>query len=394
MIRRCLSQGLILFIAYLGSARAQHFQSFSFYGKNGAGPQGGLAVDSAGNFYGSTSIGGTTNKGVVYEINSTSQNTLYSFTGSNGDGVGPVGDLILDNAGNLYGVTQYGGNYGVSCGTNGCGTVFELSPPMSQSGAWTETVLYEFQGPFSDGTGPLAGLVLDTAGNLYGTTSAGGVYNAGTVFELAPPSQPGGTWTESILHSFAGGTADGVLPWGQLIFDRAGNLYGTTASGGLYRSGTVFELSPPVPPGEGWTAALLHSFYGSDGINPEAGVTWGPGGTLFGTTSELGPHTGGTLFQLSPSEQGKWIYYVVYSFSSGTGFPAARVTFNGPNILYGTTQGGFVFQISYSGGTVTEMMLYEPGPSVAGVVLYQGALYSTTTDGGAHGDGSVYRLSH
>lgn len=385
---------LSIILIFLGSAWAQHLRSFSFNGENGYSPQGGLVVDNAGNFYGGTQGGGDFNGGVVFEINLTSETTLYNFTGTNGDGLGANGDLIFDDAGNLYGTTVSGG----SCSTNDCGTVFELSPPTLPGDAWTETVLHSFAG-FPDGSRPAAGLVFDATGNLYGTTANGGSSSCGcgTVFELTPPSQPGGMWTETILYSFQGGP-DGTRPISQLIFDQAGNLYGTTYLGGGNGGGTVFELTPPPMPGMAWTKSVLHRFVSASGICPEAGLTWGPSGTLFGTTSQGGSNRGGTVFRLAPSDQGEWTYNNIYSFTEAAGSPAAPVRLNDVNTLYGTTanyveNSGSVFQISYAGDIVSESVLYSPGPSTGGVLLYGDALYATTQSG-ASGDGTVYRLSH
>ena len=166
----------------------------------------------------------------------TAQETvLHSF--NNTDGAYPVAGLIFDAVGNLYGTTDGGGNFGGNCGTYGCGTVFELSP--NGSGGWTEKVLYSFSNNGTDGANPIAGLVRDAAGNLYGTTDGGGgPYNSGTVFELTP--QAGGGWTEKVLHSFS--FFHGRSPEAGLILDAAGNLYGTTSYGGAYGGGTVFEF--------------------------------------------------------------------------------------------------------------------------------------------------------
>ena len=226
---------LLIVPVFAGSAFAQHERAFFFSGADGSSPSGGLVVDAEGNFYGSTALGGTDDLGVVYEIGPTSnggaaETVLYSFTGSNGDGANPTGNLIFDSTGNLYGVTQYGGT--------GNGAVFELSPPSSPGGDWAETVLYSFQGGPSDGAGPMAGLVLDGAGNLYGTGFHGGIDaepcddgGCGVVYELTPPSVPGSPWTESVLYMFQGNTSGGN-PMAPLIFDQAGNLYGTTFIGG------------------------------------------------------------------------------------------------------------------------------------------------------------------
>ncbi len=385
---------LIIIPIFVGNAWAQHLQSFLFNGKNGSNPKGGLVVDSAGNFYGSTFWGEN-----IYRINLTSEATLYNFSDSNGDGQNPIGDLILDSAGNLYGVTQAGGYTGGACTqTSGCGTVFELSPPASVGGAWTETVLHTFQATSSsDGASPEAGLLFDSAGNLYGTTVYGGTNDLGTVFELMPPSQPGGTWTESILYSFGQGAGDGVNPSSQLIFDQQGNLYGTTELGANSNNGgMIFELSPPLTQGGAWTESALHRFSRADGDAPVAGLTWGPDGALFGTAAHDGPNGGGTVFRLSPpSGKGGWTYYVLYSFPKAAGFPAARVIFNGSNVLYGTTvNGANVFQISYSGGRAIESVLAQPGASYAGVVLYEDALYGVTIGSDLSQLGTVYRLSH
>ena len=198
---------------------------------------------------------------------------LHAFTGSP-DGADPASGMIFDQAGNLYGTTQFGG-----CSL-GCGTVFELTPSAS---GWTETVLYNFQGA-NDGAILYGGLVLDPAGNLYGTTVYGGAGGGGTVFELTPSN---GDWDFSVLHSFVLQPTGG--PTGTLARSAAGNLYGTVFSGGNgcsgYGCGSVFELSPSAG---GWTFTSLYEFNdGRDGGNPYAGVTLDSAGNLYGTTSGL-----------------------------------------------------------------------------------------------------------
>jgi len=182
---------------------------------------------------------------------------LHSFNGT--DGAGPGAPLIMDAKGNFYGTTVAGGT-GTGCGS-GCGTVFELT----HGGGWTAKVLHQFTlNSGKDGVNPRAGLIFDAAGNLYGTTYGGGAHDEGMVFELSPSA--GGRWTEKILYSFKR-HADGIYPWAGLIFDSAGNLYGTTLYGGAFSQGTVFELTPS--PGGGWTEKLLHQFgNGTDGIGP------------------------------------------------------------------------------------------------------------------------------
>ena len=194
-----------------------------------------------------------------------------------------------------------------SSGPPASGTVFELSPVGE--GQWTETILHSFcsEPDCSDGAFPEAGLILDGAGNLYGTTSNGGTV-WGTVFELSPPPQQGGTWTETVLYAFGGNTTgDGCYPEGKLVFDGAGNLYGTTSQcgGGTVSAGTVFELTPA---GDGtWNEIVLHRFCAgggnfSDGADPLAGVVFDQAGNLYGTAYAggargIGP---GTVYELSP----------------------------------------------------------------------------------------------
>ena len=193
---------------------------------------------------------------------------MYSFQGGF-DGAQPVAGLI-DKAGNLFGTTAFGG-------FAGSGTVFELTPPSTPGGSWTETVLYSFQGG-TDGYFPYSALVSDGAGNLYGTTLAGGAVCpiCGTVFKL---SKRGGVWTETILHNF--GFTDGANPFGKLLLAVDGNLYGTTVSGGDFSAGTVFELSAPNRPRGAWTEKVLYSFTGSsDGAQPLSDIVRDPAGRL------------------------------------------------------------------------------------------------------------------
>ncbi len=216
-------------------------------------PIGGLVSDASGNLYGTGSGGGTTfhNTGAVFELKPATgggwmEKVLHNFTVANG--FYPVAAPILDAAGNLYGTTIWGGGLGVTyCGQGGCGTVWELSPKAG--GGWTETLLHRFDPNGSDGVFPYGGLIFDASGNLYGTTYVGGTFDHGTVYELTPKAAGG--WAEKILHSFNSNGKDGERPEDSLIFDASGNLYGTTASGGLYGGGTVFELLPKA--GGGWT---------------------------------------------------------------------------------------------------------------------------------------------
>jgi uncharacterized repeat protein (TIGR03803 family) len=214
---------------------------------------------------------------------------LHKFSGA--DGSSPVGGLIFDAAGNLYGTTANGGTF-----TGETGVVFKLQP--NQDGTWTESVLYNFTGA-SDGGFSFAGLTFDAAGNLYGTTLGGGTHGYGVVFKLTPSAS--GTWTESVLHSFTGGS-DGGLPWGGVIFDTAGNLYGTANDRGnpacTFGCGVVFKL---IPTPKGWTETVLHSFAGV-GKYPEASVIFDPAGNIYGTTSNDPTTTSpfGVVFEITP----------------------------------------------------------------------------------------------
>src|ERR1019366_3249147 len=231
------------------------------------------------------------------------ETVLHNFNFNGTDGLSPWAGLIFDAAGNLYGTTHQGGTYGA-------GTVFELMPVAG--GTWTEQVLHSFSNG-ADGGDPQAGLIVDTAGNLYGTTVTGGTYTYGTVFELTPAA--GGTWTETVLHNFNSDGTDGTYPSAGLIFDAAGNLYGTTQDGGTSNSGTVFELSPDGS--GGWTEGVLHSFgVGTDGVHPSQGLVFDAAGNLYGTTFYGGTYAYGTAFELTPAGGGTWTEKILHNFNS------------------------------------------------------------------------------
>jgi uncharacterized repeat protein (TIGR03803 family) len=219
------------------------------------------------------------------------ETVLHNFTGHTTDGFGPVASLIFDGSGNIYGTTSVGGAHSY-------GTVFELAP--IGDGSWTETILHSFEKIDGDGLAPEAGLIFDGSGNIYGTTVGGGAYGGpgtgGAVFELTPVA--GGGWTETLLHSFGNG-ADGSGPFSSLIFDGSGNLYGTTIRGGAYGDGTVFELTPVA--GGSWTETVLHSFgHGKDGSGPASGLIFDGSGNLYGTTGGGGAFGSGTVFEITP----------------------------------------------------------------------------------------------
>jgi uncharacterized repeat protein (TIGR03803 family) len=262
--------------------------------QDGMYPYGKVIFDGAGNLYGTTLNGGG-GWGTVFEMTPNgdagwSEKLLHRFSPFPYDGYYPVAGLTLDAKGNLYGTTQNGGNCSYS---QGCGTVFELT---LTAGVWSEKVIHNFE-IGGDGLYPSSGVIFDTFGNLYGTTPMGGKggnYGNGTVYELKPNAD--GSWVETLLHEFGGGS-DGEGPMGGLVLDSAGNLYGTTDSGGLYNGGTIFELSPSAS--GGWKKKILHNFEAKGGTSPQAGLVF-YGGNLYGTTAGGGDHLAGTVFEITP----------------------------------------------------------------------------------------------
>jgi uncharacterized repeat protein (TIGR03803 family) len=264
---------------------------------DGANPAAGLVFDASGNMYGTTYYGGDYDGGTVFKLaprnsGGWKETVIHSF-GTTGDGDYPSGKLIVDKKDNLYGTTQAGGLYQ--------GVVFELSPPTKSGGGWSENILHTFIG--SDGSLPEAALIFDSDGDLYGTTRQGGLYNAGIVFKLTLGSS--GVWTEKALHNFVGVNGDGGNPASDLIFDNSGNLYGTTTIGGIdggecggLGCGTAFKL---MPDGSEWKEQVLHRFTGGrDGGQPYAGFSLDPAGNLYSTTSSGGVGAQGVVFEITP----------------------------------------------------------------------------------------------
>jgi len=262
--------------------------------------------------------------------------TLYSFTG---DLTGPYGGVVIGSGGVLYGTTQWAGTG--SC-ASGCGTVFSLTPPASPGGAWTETVIHNFAGYPTDGACPYAGVVIGSDGVLYGTTSQGGTADQGVVFSLTPPASPGGAWTEAVLYNFSFGR--GGQPYAGLVIGN-GVLYGAAQYGGPADAGAVFALTPPASPGGAWTEHVLYNFTGgSDGAEPSGGLAIG-GRVLYGTTTRGGSANSGTVYSLTPPLEagGVWTQAVLHSF---TGYPSdganpwQGVAIGPGGVLYGTTVNG------------------------------------------------------
>jgi uncharacterized repeat protein (TIGR03803 family) len=356
--------------------------------------------------------------GIVYELmkssNGYTEKVLYSFGTSSptADGASPFAGLIADAAGNLYGTTTYGGssNCLLDLGVDGCGTVVEL---VKSSTGYTESVLYTFTG--FDGAYPYASLTMDSLGNLYGTASAGGAYGGGVVFELVKSS---GTYTETVLYSFGGTTTDGTQPLGGLLIDGAGNLYGTTVTDrgpyacGLSSCGIVFEL---VKTSNGYSELMLHQFAGTDGANPRAGLIMDGSGNIYGTTSQGGAYGEGTVFELVNSS-GTYTEKVLYSFG-GTpadgADPIASLLLDASGNLYGTTKlggsttacggsgCGTAFELVNSSGSYTERLLHSfsggndgSNPAAALTMDNSGNLYSTTEVGGSSQElGAVFMIN-
>jgi uncharacterized repeat protein (TIGR03803 family) len=388
--------------------------SFSFntlgVGKDGAAPNGNLVFDTAGNLYGETSNGGSAaDAGMIYELSpqaggSWTEKIIYAF-GDGGDGSGPYGGLIFDASGNLYGTASKG--------------IFELSP--QSGGLWTLQVLYTPSGE-TDASGPVNGLIFDKSGNLYGASESGGAYAAyGTVFELSPPQSGTGPWTEQILHSFNNNFVDGYRPLGSLVFDANGNLYGTTSYGGVNGMGTVFELTPGT--GGVWTETILYSQ--SYAETPYANLIFDTEGNLYSTSfsggapgQNVGIH--GTVFELSPPQSGTaWTEQILHSFAEDAtdgGSPAAGLIFDAKGNLYSTTFHGGPFytesDTANTDGTIFELLPQQTG-GYAEDVLYifgtatndgvlptagvisdtKGNLYGETSEGGAYGYGAVFEYT-
>jgi uncharacterized repeat protein (TIGR03803 family) len=366
--------------------------------REGSDLYAGLIMDASGNLYGVAESGGIYGAGVVYELSRTtggawSETVLYNFKGGAEDGAQPHATLMADSAGNLYGTTVAGGPAGRTCRT-GCGTVFMLT---ASAGGWQESVLYFFTGG-AGGSVPYAGVVMDSAGNLYGATLDGGAANAGMLYKLTPGAAG---WQQTVLYSFQG-RPDGSAPYPTPVLDAAGNLYGTTNAGGPRNLGIVYMLAPQAD--GSWTEQVLHGFAGgADGANPLAGLIFDRSGNLYGTTSYGGTSNCGIAFALGPNAAGGWTERLLHTFLGVTAYDGENpngLTFDAHGSLYGTTTGGGVdnpgtiFKMTHnSGGGWQETVLYsftagDDGayPSSGVVLDPAGNIYGTTLWGGPSGD--------
>lgn len=362
--------------------------NFTNTGSDGATPYGGPVLDRLGNLYGTTYLGGTYGNGSVYRLSpkgsSWTYTSLYSFKGVP-DGSGPAfGSLAIGEDRALFGTTEGGGYFGTTFVVCAC--------------PGREAVVHSF-GMGTDGAQPIGGVVLDSLGNFYGTTSLGGTYGNGTVFE---EKRSGLKWTESVIYSFTGGS-DPINPAAGITLDAQGNLYGTASLGGANGDGAVYKLSRSS---SGWSETVLYNFEGqSDGQNPVGGVVIDKAGNLHGTTFDGGINGGGTVYELSPSN-GTWSFTVLYSFTGGYGGPYNKLTLDGKGNIYGFTNGegafglGSVFKLTPTKGGWTYTDLYDfvggseggqPYGSVA--VDDNGNVFGTAVVGGSDNQGVVFEIT-
>jgi uncharacterized repeat protein (TIGR03803 family) len=406
MISKIKWLALTLLLSSFALAQETVIYQFGAAGPNdGAEPNGGLVFDTAGNLYGTTIVGGSANAGTAFELSPLQDGTwqetiLYNFCPGgiyNGcpDGRFPENGLVFDAKGNLYGTTTYGGqNNGV-----GYGTVFELSPPSQPGGSWTEQVSHSFGG-VNDGKTPNGDLVIDAAGNLYGTTFSSDTAGVGLVFELSP-TQNG--WTEAVLHDFClnyPDCSDGAQPMAGVTLDKIGNLFGTTEFGGQANKlgwGVVYELSPTK---NGWTETVLKVLTATTGGRTSAGITFDPAGNLYGGLSQGADNSCGYYFRLKP--------FVDLPVTGGNGCSPGSDLVYGAGAFFGSTaQGGnsegVVFKFTEKGNHVTQTILYNfcqqancaDGSMPNGSpTLKDGQLYGATAEGGlSQFGGVIYRIA-
>jgi uncharacterized repeat protein (TIGR03803 family) len=354
--------------SYASGSTEQVLHAFNG-GNDGITPEGRLVLDSAGNLYGTTFSGGVNNAGIIFKLTPTSsgpwqESIIYHFTGGR-DGANPRG-LAFDSAGNLYGIAVNGGTPTVGvpdCKRYGCGTIFKLS--STQSG-WRFQLLHTFTGAF-DGALP-QGITLDNAGDVFVTTFSSNP-NQGTIFEL---SSSGGVLKGSVVHIFISNTGDGALPVRPVVIDSANNLFGATWFGGRLGQGAVYEVSPTAA-GQ-WTESVINSFNTTEGSEPYTSLVFDSAGNLFGTTTYGGEFDLGTVFELSPNSTGQWTETLIYSFENASdgGLPHDGMAIDASGNLYGVALNG---GLCYGCGTV-----FKLSPSSGGGWGFN-TLYSFTGGG-------------
>jgi uncharacterized repeat protein (TIGR03803 family) len=381
--------------AGLGASAGTERVLYNFTGGNDGGdPASALTFDSLGNLYGTSVTGGTSTCGTVFELapQSTSwkETVLHDFN-CYADGKNPYGGVTLDAHGNLDGTTVAGGSGG-AC-SDGCGVVFQVTSSQ-------ETVLHDFAGG-NDGFGPGGGVVLDARGNLYGTTPDGGAYSNGIVYEVASRHA-----REEVIHTFTGGNDGGTGSLGTLLRDASGNLYGVTETGGAHSAGTVFRLAKRAK--HRWSLKTLHAFAGTpDCASPYGGLIADASGNLYGTTYFGGASGQGCVFELLRNSPGAYRENVLYSFKGGSdgSSPTSTLVFGRSGDLFGTTSagGGYctcgtIFKVNPTSGK--ETVLHAFGSGVDGAFPYygltkdaKGKFYGTTVQGGTSHQGTVFEYS-
>jgi uncharacterized repeat protein (TIGR03803 family) len=358
-----------------------------------------LETDSAGNIYGTTVLGGEFGGGTVFQLspkpNGWEHDVLYSFTGGV-DGGEPYKGVTIDRRGSLYGTAVTGGSG--SC-EGGCGVVYKLT---KSNGTWDQTVIYAFTGG-DDGSGPGARVTVDRSGNVYGMTPTGGTYGVGTIYKLHPHA---GSYTFQVIHTFTGGNDGATGSAGRMLLKHR-RLYGAATAGGMYGSGVVFELTPTAV-GE-WDFRTLYSFHGQpDGSFPYGALLRVGSGKIYGTTYYGGKNGIGSVYELSPRPVGEWDGRVIYSFQPGNdgNSPISNLVRDAAGNLYGTTSegglgSGTIFKLSpIGGGQWTESVVHpfagppDGGFSYNGMVVDRfGNFYGATVHGGTDDDGCVYKFT-
>jgi uncharacterized repeat protein (TIGR03803 family) len=364
-----------------------------------------LVIDRAGNLYGSTVQGGHFNSGTVFQLapssNGWTHTVLYSFMGA-ADGGEPYKGVTLGAQGDIYGTAGVGGLHAGPCTDTGCGVVFKLT---KSGGTWTQTVIHYFTGG-NDGFGPGAGVTVDRSGNVYGMTPTGGANGFGIVYQLKPLAN--GSWKEKVIHTFTGGVDGLGGSAGRLVLDAAGNVYGVCTVGGANGAGNVFQLTP-TQTGE-WNLTTLYSFKGEpDSGSPYGAVVADANGNLYGTTYYAGANDLGTIFRLS-RRNGVWTETGLYSFKGGTDGigPISTLVAAANGNLYGTTSEGgagcscgTIFKVALDGTAPVYSVVYRFKGAPDGAFVYNGmaadptgkTLYGATVHGGVSNEGAIYKFT-